>query len=102
MELTADDKINELNAPHERLGHQLRQIRVAHELKQVDVEFLTREIAEREDNPDFVVSNSRLSAIEHGHVRPGTGKLLALGEIYNLTREDLMKLWSTIKPRWAR
>jgi transcriptional regulator with XRE-family HTH domain len=94
-----DDKIDDMNAARDRLGVRLRQIRDAHELQQVDVEVISRRIADREGCPDFVVSNSRLSAIEHDRALPGPGKLLTLGEIYGLSREQLMKLWATTNAR---
>lgn len=78
-------------------GEQLRAIRFALNLTQIDVWLLSEEIAKREGSADFVVGNSRLSSIENGHALPGPAKLLALGEIYGLTREQLTKLWATIK-----
>jgi transcriptional regulator with XRE-family HTH domain len=80
---------------HVAFGRRLREVRLAHELTQVDVEFLSREIADRQGNPDFIIRNSQLSAIEHDRTLPGPGKLLALADIYGLTVDQLMKLWAT-------
>lgn len=77
-------------------GEQLRAIRLALKLTQIDVWLLSDDIAKREGTEDFIVSNTRLSAIEQGHALPGPAKLLALAEIYGLTREQLVKLWATI------
>jgi len=80
-------------------GELLRAIRLGHNLYQRDIEDLTRQIAEREDSPDFIVRNFQLSSIEHGHSLPKPGKLLALAEIYGLSREQLTKLWAATRPR---
>jgi len=82
------------------LGRGLRKVRLVLDLTQTDVELLSREIADREGCPDFVVRNFQLSSIEHGHSLPGPGKLMAPAEIYGLTREQLMKLWATIRRPW--
>jgi transcriptional regulator with XRE-family HTH domain len=82
------------------LGEKLRAMRSALDLTQIDVEFLSREIADREACPDFIVRNAQLSSIEHGHSLPGPGKLLALAEIYGLNIEQVMRSWATIKRPW--
>lgn len=76
-------------------GDQLRAIRLAFNLTQIDVWLLSDEIAKREGRADFIIRNSQLSSIENGHALPGPAKLLALGEIYGLTLEQLVKLWAT-------
>ena len=91
QEVSADESLSSF-------GGRLREIRLELDLKQLDVKALSWDIAEREGSSSFCISNSRLSAIEHGHALPGPAKLLALGEIYGLTLEQLIKLWATINP----
>src|SRR5690349_12517453 len=80
-------------------GEQVRAIRVALGLTQIDVEFRSREIAEREHSDEFILTHWRLSAIEHRRALPGPAKLLALAEIYGLDVQSLVKLWATNRKR---
>jgi len=80
-------------------GEQLRAIRLGFNLTQLDVEDLSREIADRDGCQDFIVRNAQLSSIEHGRSLPGPAKLLTLAAIYGLTVNQLMTLWAAIKPR---
>jgi transcriptional regulator with XRE-family HTH domain len=75
-------------------GEHLRCIRFDRNLSQLDVGDLSRQIADREGSPDFIIRNSQLSAIEHDRALPGPAKLLTLAEIYGLSREQLVKLWA--------
>ena len=86
-----------MNHEIDSFGAQLRAIRLGSNLTQIEVWLLTEEIAKREGSKDFAVGNCRLSLIENGHALPGPAKLLALGVIYGLTREQLTKLWAAIK-----
>jgi transcriptional regulator with XRE-family HTH domain len=98
-EIPAIDRIEQVQDAPIGFGERLRLVRLALGLKQLDVEDLSWGIAKREGSYTFRVSNSRLSAIEHGHAFPGPAKLLALGEIYGLTLEQLIKLWASIAPQ---
>ena len=61
----------------EYAGQRLRRARERLGLKFRDVELFSQQIADRHNNPDFVVLISRLSDIEsHGTLPPFTGFIL--------------------------
>ena len=95
-ETATEDRIELVMNPPVTFGQRLRLIRIGLGLKQLDVEALSWDIAEREGSSNFCVSNSRLSMIENDHALPGPAKILALGEIYGLNLEQLIKLWAAI------
>ena len=74
-------------------GERLRDLRTRLGITTRDVEVHSREIAEKEKNPDFYISNAWLTQIENKGSTPSIYKLYTLSAIYRISLYDLLSLY---------
>jgi transcriptional regulator with XRE-family HTH domain len=74
-------------------GENLRRYRESLGLTIRDVEAASTRLARKYDNPDMVVSLSRLSDIETKEIVPSVYKLYALAAVYRLALAEILKLY---------
>lgn len=73
-----------------RAGDRLRELRLGLGITTRDVENLSQRIAEEEDNPEFQISNPRLTQIENSDTVPSVFKLYSLAVIYHVKFTELL------------
>jgi len=71
------------SGPNDRAGARLKQLRKRLDLTLREVEALSKQLAIKKENPDFVISRGWLNNVENGTYTPGIYKLYSLGAIYN-------------------
>ncbi len=71
------------SGPNDRAGARLKQLRERLDLTLREVEALSKQLAIKKENPDFVISRGWLNNVENGTYTPGVYKLYSLGAIYN-------------------
>ncbi len=69
--------------PTETAGARLKQLRERQGLTLREVEALSKQLAIKKQNQDFVISRGWLNNVENGAYTPGVCKLYSLGAIYN-------------------
>jgi transcriptional regulator with XRE-family HTH domain len=73
------------------VGAKLRAIRQQWQLSLREVEQRSRRIAEERTDPSYQVSSSWLSRLERGEHELTVNKLIALGEIYSISTDRLIR-----------
>jgi len=74
-------------------GERLRKLRVRLGITTREIESLSRKIAEKEGNDEYLVSHARLTQIENGTSTPSLFKLFSLSAIYGRAISDLMSFY---------
>ena len=77
----------------DRPGIKLKQIRERLGLTLREVEAHSRRLAEKKENPDYIVSRGWLNNVENGTYTPGFFKLYALGAIYHVHWSSVFSLF---------
>jgi transcriptional regulator with XRE-family HTH domain len=77
----------------DRAGIRLKQIRERLGLTLRQVEAHSRRLAEKKENPDFIVSRGWLNNVENGTNTPSFFKLYALGAIYHVHWSSVFSLF---------
>ncbi len=94
----AEGHLHVIETSHEpaalRAGFRLRQIRERLNLTLRAVEEASLEIADAEQNSEFIVSIGRLNQIENSGSLPSIYKLYSLAVIYHLRLDEAMTLYS--------
>jgi transcriptional regulator with XRE-family HTH domain len=70
-------------------GERLRKLRIRLGITTREIESLSRKIAEKEGNEEFIVSHARLTQIENGVSTPSLFKIFSLSAIYGMAVSDL-------------
>lgn len=84
-----------------RPGEHLKQIRLRLGITTRDVADLSQKISEKENNPEFSISNAWLTQIENSDSVPSIFKLFSLSSIYHVKFTDLLKLFNVDLQRLA-
>src|SRR5882672_7894967 len=63
------------SGPNDRAGARLKQLRERLDLTLREVEALSKQLAIKKENPDFVISRGWLNNVENGTYTPGVYKL---------------------------
>src|SRR5262249_42691638 len=58
-----------------------------------EIESLSRKVAEKEGNEEFIVSHARITQIENGVSTPSLFKLFSLGAIYGVAISDFVSYY---------
>jgi transcriptional regulator with XRE-family HTH domain len=74
-------------------GERLRRLRIRLGITTREIENLSRKIAEKEGNEEYILSHARLTQIENGVSTPSLYKLFSLSAIYGLAISDLMSCY---------
>src|SRR5262245_14596852 len=85
----------QLAAPQRVAGaaERLRKLRVKLGITTREIENLSRKVAEREGNEEFIVSHARITQIENGVSTPSLYKLFSLSAIYGVGISDLLSYY---------
>jgi transcriptional regulator with XRE-family HTH domain len=81
------------NGPTDRAGARVKQIREGLGLTLREVEAHSRRLADKKQNPDYIVSRGWLNNVENGTYTPSFFKLYALGAIYRIHWSSLFALF---------
>src|SRR5882672_12578122 len=81
------------SGPNDRAGARLKQLRERLDLTLREVEALSKQLAIKKENPDFVISRGWLNNVENGTYTPGIYKLYSLGAIYNTHWSNIFALF---------
>ena len=76
-----------------KAGQRLKEYRMQHDLTLKDVENLSRRTAKAKRNPEYMISAARLRQVEANGSVPNLYKLASLGEIYEVSYLDILRLY---------
>src|ERR1043166_8194265 len=74
-------------------GERLRRLRARLGITTREIESLSRKVAEREGNEEFIVSHARITQIENGVSTPSIYKLFSLSAIYGMAVSELTSFY---------
>lgn len=82
-----------MSRPNKNGGRQLRELRQSLGLSMRDVLKVSREVADRKHNRDFLIYKSLLSAIERKGVVPSIYRLHSLARAYKTSMRKLLSFY---------